>query len=78
MQNSTLPGAFDELRKNNLRTEKVSRKLRILRKKLEIQKPKSLNLEKARAEKAQLVNLRLAIELRKKMDAVPQKINKND
>ena len=78
MQNSTVASALEDIRKKNLREQKVSRKLRILRKKLVIPKPKNLNLEKARTKKAQLSNLRLAVELRKKMDAVKQKINKND
>jgi len=78
MQNSIIANALDDLRKKNLRDKKTSKKLKILRKKLETQKPKNNNLGKEMTRKAQLVSLQLAIELRKKMDAVKQKINKND
>ena len=76
MQNSNFANALDELDKKNLRREKTALKLQTLRKKLEVKKPK--NFLQERAQKAQLVNLQLAAEFRKKMDAVPQKTNKKD
>ncbi|MFA6457874.1 MAG: hypothetical protein WCV72_00605 [Patescibacteria group bacterium] len=76
MQNSNFASALDELAKKNLRREKTALKLQTLRKKLEVKKPKNFLPE--RAAKAQLVNLRIANEFRKKMDAVPQKTNKNE
>ncbi|MFH0834621.1 MAG: hypothetical protein V2A63_04545 [Patescibacteria group bacterium] len=76
MQNPNLANALEDLLKKNMRAEKLDKKLKLLRKKLEIKKPKKILVE--RAQKAQLVNLKISAELRKKMDAVPQKINTND
>ena len=76
MQNSTIANALEDLRKKKMHAGKTARKLGKLRKKMEKNKPKKLST--ARGKKMQLVNLRLAIELRKKMDAIKQKINKND
>ncbi|MFH0776299.1 MAG: hypothetical protein V1936_01655 [Patescibacteria group bacterium] len=76
MQNPNLANALEDLLKKNVRAEKLSKKLKLLSKKLEAQKPKKILVE--RTKKAELVNLKISAELRKKMDAVPQKINTND
>lgn len=80
MQKRNYSGAFDTLRKRNLWAGKLSRKLRILKKNLKNKiKPRKLKqLNPERSKKAQLLNLRLAVELRKKMDAIKQKTNTND
>ncbi|MCF7846044.1 MAG: hypothetical protein K9L85_02290 [Candidatus Peribacteraceae bacterium] len=80
MQNSNLSGAFDTLLKKNLWAEKLSHKLQTLKKKLEskikTREPEKLNPKSSK--KSQLLNLRLVAELQKKLDAIKQKINKND
>lgn len=80
MQNQSLSGAFDTIRKKNLWAKELSRKLRILQKKLErkIKARAPKKFLKSRAKQTKLINLRLMIELRKKLDAIKQKINKNN
>ncbi len=79
MQNSNLPGAYDTLRKKFLESRK-SRKKEVVGK-IKIKKLRASphkKLETKRAENAQLTNLRLAVELHKKMDAVKQNIRKSN
>lgn len=83
MQNSTLSGAFDTLRRKHLRVEDLQELLERIKKRIEQKikprKLKSLNKEKkTNAKKSDLANLRLAVEFRKKMDAVKQNIRKSD
>ncbi|MFH1546351.1 MAG: hypothetical protein ABIE14_03165 [Patescibacteria group bacterium] len=83
MQNSTLSGAFDSLRKKHLRVEDLQELLEQIKKrikrKIRPRKLKSLNeKQRANSKKSDLANLRLAVEFRKKMDAVKQNIRKSN
>ncbi|MBU1089281.1 hypothetical protein KKF38_00605 [Patescibacteria group bacterium] len=83
MQNSTLSGAFDSLRKKHLRVEDLQELLEQIKKrikrKIRPRKLKSLNeKQRANSKKSDLANLRLAVEFRKKMDAVKQNIRKSE
>ncbi len=86
MQNSTISGAFDILRRKHLRVEDLRELLEQIKKRIERKirprKLKSLNkkqrVNSKKSEKSDLTNLRLAVELRKKVDAVKQNIRKNN
>ena len=83
MQNSTLSGTFDMLRRKHLRVEDLQELLERIKKRIEQKihpcKLKNLNKkQRVNSKKSDLKNLRLAVELRKKMDAVKQNIRKSD
>ena len=80
MQNSTISGAFDTLRRKHLRVEDLREIMERIKKKIEQKiKPRKLkSLNEKRAKKTKLTNLRLAMELRKKIDAVKQNIRKSN
>ncbi len=80
MQNSTLSGAFDTLRRKRLRSKNPRQKLEEIKKKVEQKNrlEKTKQSSKKLTNKTKLANLRFAIELRKKMDAVKQNIRKTD
>ncbi len=80
MQNSTISGAFDTLCRKHLRVEDLREIMERIKKKIEQKiKPRKLkSLNEKRAKKTKLTNLRLAMELRKKIDAVKQNIRKSN
>lgn len=81
MQNSTRSGLFDNFRRKRLRAENLRELLERIKKRIErkiIKSRKLKSLKKERAQKSKLANLRFAVELRKKMDAVKQNIRKSD
>jgi len=80
MQNSSLPGAFEILKKKRLRRENLAKKLRRLKQALakKTKAPKLKSLREKQTKKNQLADLIFSVELRKKMDQVKQNIRKTD
>ena len=80
MQNSSLPGAFEILKKKRLRRENLAEKLRRLKQTLakKTKAPKLKSLREKQTKKNQLADLIFSVELRKKMDQVKQNIRKTD
>ncbi len=80
MQNSSLPCAFEILKKKRLQKKIIAEKLRKMKKTLDKKvKPQKLkSLREKQTSKSKLANLIISMELRKKMDAVKQNIRKND
>jgi len=82
MQNSTTSGAFDTLRRERLRETSTREKLTDMKKEIKKKNPsrseKTKSLTKKDQQQVALANLKLAMKLHQKMDAMKQNIRKND